>query len=59
MCNLFVQSIVNSFSGKCDEALVYIRLYDNKLFLSDNQQSPDYQLASIKASNKVFVIFFE
>jgi len=45
-----VQSIVDSFGGKHDEASAYVRLDDNKLFLSDDQLSCDYQRASIKAS---------
>ena len=50
VCNVFMQSIVDSFGGKYDTASAYVRLYDNKLFLSDDQQSLDYQLVSIKAS---------
>jgi len=45
-----MQSIVDGFGSKYDAASAYVRLHDNKLFLSDNQQLPDYQLASIKAS---------
>lgn len=44
----FTQSIVDSFGGKHDMASVYVGLCDNKLFLSDHQQSCDYQLARIK-----------
>ena len=45
-------------------ASVYIRLHDDKLFLSDDQQSPDYQAVRIKVSvlfnfldNDVAVLF--
>jgi len=53
--HVLLQSVVDSFDGKHDEASVYIRLYDNKLFLSDIQRSPDYCLTSVKVSYSVLV----
>ena len=47
---VLLQSVVDIFGGKDDMASVYVRLHDNKLFLSDYQQSCDYQLAKIKVS---------
>jgi len=51
---VFTQSIVDSFDGKHDIASVYVRLHENKLFLSDDQRSLDYQLAKIKVGDNVF-----
>lgn len=45
---LMYQSIVDIFDGIHDMASVYVSLHDNRLFLSDRQQSSDYQLARIK-----------
>jgi len=46
-----VQSVVDTFDGKDDIASVYIRLDDNKLFVSDGQlSSSDYQQARIKVN---------
>jgi len=54
-----LQSIVDIFGGKHDVALVYVRLHDNKLFLSDRQQSHDCQLARIKVSIQYDIFFVE
>ena len=55
----FMQSIVDSFDGKDDVASVYIRLHNNKLFISDVQLlSSDCQLVTIKVSHNVTVFLY-
>jgi len=54
--NVLVQSIVDCFGGQNDMVSLYVRLKDNKLFLSDEQRTADYQLARVKVGLTFFDI---